>query len=58
VEILRQYDPDHYKPVQRITTAPGARTGMFVAGFNRLFIAVPHRGLQSARVLVYQVKGD
>jgi hypothetical protein len=58
VEILREYDPDHYKPVQRITTAPGARTGLFVPGFNRLFVAVPYRGLQSARVLVYEVKGD
>jgi len=58
VEVLRQRDPDHYEPVQRITTAPGARTGMFVAGLNRLFVAVPHRGLQSARVLVYEVKGD
>jgi hypothetical protein len=24
VEIFRQHDPDHYGPVQRITTAPGA----------------------------------
>jgi len=58
VEVLRQHDPDHYEPVRRIKTAPGARTGLFVPGFNRLFVAVPHRGLQSARVLVYEVKGD
>jgi hypothetical protein len=58
VEILRQHDPDHYEPVHRITTAPGARTGLFVPAFNRLFVAVPHRGLQPARVLVYEVKGD
>jgi hypothetical protein len=58
VEVLRQHDPDHYEPVRRITTAPGARTGLFVPAFNRLFVAVPHRGLQSARVLVYEVKGD
>jgi hypothetical protein len=31
---------------------------LFVPAFNRLFVAVPHRGLQSARVLVYEVKGD
>jgi cytochrome bd-type quinol oxidase subunit 1 len=36
----------------------GARTGLFVPAFNRLFVAVPHRGLQSARVLVYDVKRD
>ena len=58
VEVLRQHDRDHYEPVRRITTAPGARTGLFVPAFNRLFVAVPHRGRQSARVLVYEVKGD
>ena len=41
--------------VRRITTAPGARTGLFVPTFNRLFVAAPHRGPQSARVLVYMV---
>jgi hypothetical protein len=54
VEVLRQRDPDHYEAVRRIKTAPGARTGLFVPGFNRLFVAVPHRGVQSARVLVYE----
>jgi hypothetical protein len=49
---------DHYEPDGRITTAPGARTGLFVPALNRLFVAVPHRGLQSAKVLVYEVKGN
>jgi hypothetical protein len=56
VEVFRQRDADHYEPDGRITTAPGARTGLFVPALNRLFVAVPHRGLQSARVLVYEVK--
>jgi DNA-binding beta-propeller fold protein YncE len=58
VEVFRQRDPDHYEPDARITTAPGARTGLFVPALNRLFVAVPQRGLQSARVLVYEVKGN
>jgi len=58
VEVFRQQNQDHYDPVQRIITAPGARTGLYVPSLNRLFVAVPHRGLQSARVLVYEVKGD
>jgi hypothetical protein len=58
VEVFRQRDPDHYEPDGRIATAPGARTGLFVPALNRLFVAVPHRGLQSARVLVYEVKGE
>jgi hypothetical protein len=58
VEVFHQRDPDHYEPDGRTTTAPGARTGLFVPALNRLFVAVPHRGLQSARVLVYQVNGN
>ena len=58
VEVLRQHDPDNYEPVRRITTAPGARTGLFVPAFNRLFVVVRNRGLQSARVLLYDVRRD
>jgi DNA-binding beta-propeller fold protein YncE len=56
VEVFRQRDLDHYEPDGRITTAPGARTGLFVSALNRLFVAVPYRGPQSARVLVYEAK--
>jgi DNA-binding beta-propeller fold protein YncE len=55
VEILRQRDPDHYESVGRITTAPGARTGFFVPNSSRLYVAVPHRGSQAAKVLVYTI---
>jgi DNA-binding beta-propeller fold protein YncE len=58
VEVFRQRDPDHYESEGRIKTAPGARTGLFVPALNRLFVAVPHRGPQSAKVLVYEVKGN
>jgi DNA-binding beta-propeller fold protein YncE len=58
VEILRQRDPDHYERAGRITTAPGARTGFFSQNSSRLYVAVPHRGAQSARLLVYEVKVD
>ena len=58
VEVFRQRDPVHYESVQRMITAKGARTGLFVPALNRLFVAAPHRGPQSARVLVYEVKAD
>jgi DNA-binding beta-propeller fold protein YncE len=56
VEVLRQRDSDHYERAGRITTAPGARTGLFVPAYNRIFVAAPHRGPHPARVLVYEVK--
>jgi DNA-binding beta-propeller fold protein YncE len=55
VDVLRQRDPDHYERAGRIPTAPGARTGLFVQAFNRLYVAAPHRGSQAAKVLVYMV---
>jgi DNA-binding beta-propeller fold protein YncE len=58
VEVFRQRDSVHYESVQRMMTAKGARTGIFVLALNRLFVAAPHRGSQVARVLVYEVKTD
>jgi DNA-binding beta-propeller fold protein YncE len=58
VEILRQRDPDHYEHAGRITTAPGARTGFFLQNSSRLYVAVPHRGSQTAKVLVYTIEGS
>jgi len=58
VEIFRQRDPDHYEQAQRITTAPGARTGFFLPNSGRLYVAVPHRGSQAAKVLVYTIEGS
>jgi hypothetical protein len=56
VEVLRQRDPDHYERAQRITTAPGTRTGFFLQNSGRLYVAVPHRGSQAAKVLVYTIE--
>jgi DNA-binding beta-propeller fold protein YncE len=58
VEILRQRDPDHYEHAGRIMTAPGARTGFFLQNSSRLFVAVPHRGAQAAKVLVYTIESS
>jgi DNA-binding beta-propeller fold protein YncE len=55
VEVFHQGGPDRYEQLSKITTAPGARTGIFVPALNELFIAAPHRGTQSARILVYRL---
>jgi DNA-binding beta-propeller fold protein YncE len=57
VEVLWQRDPDHYDRVEKITTAPGARTGFLSQNSGRLYVAVPHRGSQAAKVLVYTIEG-
>jgi DNA-binding beta-propeller fold protein YncE len=39
-----------------IATAPGARTSLFVADLNRLYLAVPHRGGQTAEVRIFEAR--
>jgi hypothetical protein len=58
IEVLRQRDPDHYERIERITTEPGARTGLLLQNSSRLYVAVPHRGSQAAKVLVYTIAGS
>ena len=53
VEVFSQHDPEHYESVGKERTAPGARTGLFAPSANHLYVAVPHRGSQTAKVLVY-----
>lgn len=56
VDVLEQRDADHYNRIVHEATAPGARTGLLVPEWGKLFVAVPHRGEQRAEVLVYEVK--
>jgi DNA-binding beta-propeller fold protein YncE len=56
LDIFEQKDPDHYVRAAHLPTAPGARTGLFVPEWERLFVAVPHRGEQKAGVLVFDTR--
>jgi len=56
VDVFEQKDADHFDRVAHLATAPGARTGLFVPEWSKLFVAVPHRGEQRAEVLVLQTK--
>jgi DNA-binding beta-propeller fold protein YncE len=53
LELFLQSDPDHYESAGREQTARGARTGLFTPASNYLYVAVPHRGSQAAKILVY-----
>jgi len=56
VDVFEQREADQYQRIEHIASAPGARTGLFVPDWGRLFVAVPHRGEQHAEVLVYETK--
>jgi YncE-like protein len=49
-----QRDGDILKTVDRVATRDGARTGLWVPGQSRLYLAVPARGGQPAEVRVFQ----
>ncbi len=56
VDVFEQKNPDQYNRIARIATAAGARTGLFVPDWEQLFVAVPHRGEQLSKILIYGTK--
>lgn len=56
INVFEQHDADHYRELGTIHTAPGARTSLWVAELNRLFVAIPHRDNQAAAIRVYEAQ--
>jgi DNA-binding beta-propeller fold protein YncE len=56
VDVFDQKDADHYVRTEHVATGAGARTGLFVADWGKLFVAVPHRGEQRTEVLIFETK--
>jgi len=54
VDVLQRDAGEGLRRLTRIETASGARTGLFVPGQNRLYVAVPHRGAQRAELRIYE----
>jgi DNA-binding beta-propeller fold protein YncE len=56
IDVIEQTDPNKYDRVTEISTAAGARTGIFFPERDSLFVGVPHRGSQQAEIRVYHVE--
>ena len=56
VDVFQNQDANHFTRAARIPSAAGARTSLFVADLNRLYLAVPHRGSQKAEIRVYEAR--
>jgi DNA-binding beta-propeller fold protein YncE len=56
VSVFEQRDPDNYSLIDKVDTAEGARTSLFVPDSGTLYVAVPHRGSQQAEVRAFQAK--
>ena len=56
VDVVGRRGADRYEVVERLQTAPGARTGLFVPRLSTLFVAVPARAGAAAQIRAYTVK--
>jgi DNA-binding beta-propeller fold protein YncE len=56
IDVIEQENADHYKRTAKISTGPGARTGLFNSEDDAFFVALPHRGNQPAEIRRYRVK--
>src|SRR5215211_4408887 len=55
---FEQTGPDNYSLIDKVDTAEGARTSLFVPESGTLYVAVPHRGSQQAEVRAFQTKSE
>src|SRR5258706_31644 len=55
IDIFSQESADKYSPAGSVQTAPRARTGLFVPGSGKIYVAAPAAGSSPARVLAYRV---
>src|SRR3989442_11457900 len=56
IGVFQQKDADHYEELARVTSAPGAKTGILVPELKRLYVAVsPGEGKTGAAILHYDV---
>jgi DNA-binding beta-propeller fold protein YncE len=56
IDVFQTQDANRLMQTAHIRTAAGARTSLFVADLNRLYLAVPHRGTQKAEIRVYEAR--
>jgi DNA-binding beta-propeller fold protein YncE len=53
ISVIQQIDADHYRPLAKIPTTVGARTGVWYEKRDRFYLAVPASSKQGAALWVY-----
>jgi hypothetical protein len=56
VDVVQRREGDDYELAERVTTASGARTGLFSPALASLFVAAPSRGGRPAEIRVYRTR--
>jgi len=52
--VFQHRDADHYDELGRIRTVSGARTGLFSAELDKMYVAVKKHEFQVAEIRVYK----
>ncbi len=53
ISVIQQIDADHYRPLAKVPTTVGARTGLWYEKRDRFYLAVPASSKQGAALWVY-----
>lgn len=56
IDVYQEQDPDHYKSLGSVPSAPGAKNQVLVARLGRLYVTVPPQGDAPGEVYVYKVQ--
>jgi hypothetical protein len=56
LDVIEDQGTNRFARVAHVATAAGARTSLFAADQNRLYLAVPHRGIQKAEIRVFEAR--
>jgi DNA-binding beta-propeller fold protein YncE len=56
IDVFQEQEVGRFDRMAHVATAAGARTSLFAADQNRLYLAVPHRGTQKAEIRIYETR--
>ena len=56
IDVVQDEGANKFVRTAHVSTAPGARTSLFVADQSRVYLAVPHRGNQKAEIRVFEAR--
>src|SRR5487761_558587 len=56
VAVYEEVDPDHYKSLGEVPSAPGGKNEVLVPQLGRLYITIPPQAAMPGQVYVYQVQ--
>ena len=54
IAVYDQKDADHYTPMVKVASSPGAATSLWAPSLNRLFVSAPNSGNETAALLVFE----